>query len=76
MGDVVRIVRALAGSKYSAHSLRRGMAHDMVATGLETGVIMQTGGWKSPQMIASYTQDLEAERGAVAQYHARRGKQQ
>lgn len=73
--DVGRIVKALAGKKYSAHSLRRGMAHDMVAIGLETGVIMQAGGWKSPQMIARYTQDLEAERGAVAQYHARRGKQ-
>lgn len=35
---------------------------------------MPAGGWRSPQMIARYTEDPEAERGAVAQYHARRGK--
>jgi integrase len=72
--DVGRIVKDLAGDRHSAHSLRRGRAHDLVAAGLETGSIMQAGGWKSPAMIARYTQDLAAERGAVAQYHARRHK--
>lgn len=68
--DVGRIMKALAGEDYSAHSRRRGMAHDLVAAGLETGSVMQAGGWKSPTMIARYTQDLAVERSAVAQYHA------
>lgn len=57
----------------SAHSLRVGMAQDLVAAGLDVGSVMQAGGWKSPGMVARYTERLSAQRGAVAQYYGRRG---
>jgi hypothetical protein len=34
---------------------------------------MVAGRWKSPTMVASYARKLLAGRGAVAQYHAKRG---
>lgn len=82
-GEVPRIVKRLAlraGIKpevaegLSGHSARVGMAQDLVAAGADLAGVMQAGRWKSPTMPARYTAALEAKRGAVAQFHARRGK--
>jgi site-specific recombinase XerD len=58
----------------SGHSCRVGMAQDLVEAGLELPAIMQAGRWKTPEMVARYAERLLATRGAVAQYHARRGR--
>jgi integrase len=55
--------------RVSGHSPRVGMAQDLVAAGFELGAIMQAGRWKSPAMVARYTEALAAEEGAVAQLH-------
>jgi site-specific recombinase XerD len=68
--DVTRIVKALAGDAYSAHSLRVGMAQDLVEKNLSLPAVMQAGGWRTAEMVARYTQRIDVERGAVAQYHA------
>ncbi|MBF0627841.1 MAG: tyrosine-type recombinase/integrase [Magnetococcales bacterium] len=51
----------------SGHSCRVGAAQDMVSAGLEIAGVMQAGGWKSPVMVARYTEKLMARRGASAQ---------
>lgn len=56
----------------SGHSCRVGMAQDLVGAGLELPAVMQAGRWQTPAMVARYAERLLAERGAVAQYHARR----
>lgn len=58
--------------RVSGHSLRVGMAQDLVGAGLDLAGIMQAGRWASPAMPAAYARRLLAGRGAVAQYHARR----
>jgi hypothetical protein len=47
------------------------MAQDLVAAGFDVVAIMQAGRWRSPEMVARYTERLHAGRGAVAQYHRR-----
>lgn len=83
-GEVPRIVKRLAlraGLKpevvegLSGHSARVGMAQDLVAAGADLAGVMQAGRWRSPTMPARYTAALEAKRGAVAQFHARRGRE-
>jgi integrase len=64
--------RARLEADFSAHSLRVGMAQDMVAENIEGAAIMQAAGWKSPTMLTRYTRKQNAKRGAVAQYHAAR----
>jgi hypothetical protein len=54
------------------HSLRRGMAEDLAAANFEMPTIMAAGAWKTPRMVALYTQDADAEDGAVAEYYRRR----
>ena len=50
----------------SGHSCRVGAAQDMVAAGLEIVEVMQSGGWKTPVMVARYSEKLSARRGAAA----------
>jgi site-specific recombinase XerD len=74
--DVGRILKSLAErakltSSFSAHSLRVGMAQDLVAANLDHATVMQAGGWKSTGMLARYTRKLAASRGAVARFYAR-----
>lgn len=57
----------LEAETISGHSCRVGGCQDMVSAGLEVGGIMQAGGWKTPIMVARYSQALEARRGAAAQ---------
>ncbi len=77
-GEVPRILKRLvkrAGLEpgaISGHSLRVGMAQDLVASGADLPAVMQAGRWKSPTMPARYAERLLAGRGAVARLHKRR----
>ncbi len=50
----------------SAHSGRVGTCQDLVAAGLGIAEIQVAGGWKSPTMVARYSEALDIGRGAVA----------
>jgi site-specific recombinase XerD len=77
--DVRRILKGLAvaarlghGKAVSGHSLRVGMAQDLVAANMDLASIMQAGGWATPLMVSRYTEKLTARRGAVARYYGSR----
>ena len=54
-------------ARISGHSSRVGAAQDMAASDrIEMPAIMQAGGWKSPQMVARYTQRQAARRSGAA----------
>ncbi len=42
----------------------------MIAAGLELGEVMQAGGWRTPVMVARYSENLIARRGAAAKLAA------
>jgi site-specific recombinase XerD len=78
--DVGRLLKAAAatgrlenGAAVSGHSLRVGMAQDLVDSNIDLASVMQAGGWQSPRMVARYSSKIAAQRGAVAQYHRKRG---
>jgi len=82
-GDVARIVkrRACAAgvepeivSALSGHSSRVGAAQDLVAADLGVAEVMQAGGWKTPTMVARYTEHLQARRGAMAKLAAKQDR--
>ena len=52
----------------------RGTAQDMVAAGLEVTEVMQAGGWKTPVMVARYSEHLQARRGAAAKLAEKQGR--
>jgi site-specific recombinase XerD len=58
--------------RISGHSLRVGMAQDLVAAGADLAGVMQAGRWKTNAMPARYAEHLLADRSAVALYHRRR----
>ena len=73
-GDVSRIFKAMAGkagltageaAQISGHSTRVGASQDMVRFGAELPAIMQAGRWKTPVMVARYTQRLTARLSAA-----------
>lgn len=73
--DVPRILKRLAKVASleldpSGHSLRVGVAQDMTASGFGTAEIMQAGRWKSPVMVARYSENQQARRGATAKLAA------
>jgi integrase len=75
--EVSRVLKGLAKraqlkESFSAHSLRVGMAQDLAAANVEGAAIMQAAGWTTPRMLARYTSKLNAKRGAIARYYARR----
>jgi integrase len=78
--DVSEIFRQLAKragvdtNGISGHSTRVGAAQDMAAAGFGTAEIMQSGGWKTPTMIARYTERIAARRGAAAKLAALQGR--
>ena len=51
---------------FSGHSARVGAAQDMVASRLSLAGVMQAGGWKSPGMVARYTEEIAASQGSAA----------
>jgi integrase len=75
-GDVARLFKAMVQAAgltpeqvtgISGHSSRVGAAQDMAASDrIEMPAIMQAGGWKSPQMVARYTQRQAARRSGAA----------
>ncbi len=58
----------------SGHSSRVGAAQDLVAADLGIAEVMQAGGWKTPTMVARYTEHLAARRGAMSKLAARQGR--
>jgi integrase len=55
----------------SGHSVRVGMAQDLVAADLDVASIMQAGGWQTPRMVAQYSERISAKRGAVARFYGK-----
>ncbi len=81
-GDVVLPVDATArkaailryAKAYSGHSMRVGAAQDLVAFGISTDLVLQSGGWSDARMIKRYLRKLDASTGGMAQYlRAREG---
>lgn len=81
--DVARTFQGMAkaagmdAAGISAHSTRVGAAQDMVAIGVGLPQVMQSGGWRTPEMVSRYTADLEAQQSGAAflarhQYRTRR----
>ena len=64
--DVSRIYKRRCGSEYSAHSTRVGSAVAQREAGIDSGLIMASGGWKSPVMVARYTKEADAQRSGAA----------
>jgi integrase len=79
-GDIARIYKRRAKAvgidptSISGHSMRVGAAQDLVAADLGVADIMQSGGWKTPRMIARYTEHQQARRGAMAKLAARQNR--
>jgi len=75
-GDVARLFKVMVRTAgltpeqvagISGHSSRVGAAQDMAASDrIEMPAIMQAGGWKTPQMVARYTQRQAARRSGAA----------
>jgi len=79
-GSVATIFRQLAKRAgldpraISGHSSRVGAAQDAIAAGLEMPMVMQMGGWKSPSMVARYSERLLASRSGSAKLAAMQGR--
>lgn len=73
--DVPRIFKKMAKAAGlnidpSGHSTRVGVAQDMTAAGFGTAEVMQAGRWKTPAMVARYSEQQRARRGASAKLAA------
>jgi integrase len=78
--EVSVVLKRLAGrarlrpervARVSGHSLRVGMAQDLVAAGAGLPEVMQAGRWSSSTMPAHYARRAAAGRGAVAKFYAK-----
>lgn len=77
--DVSRILKRLAkqaeiDTDFSSHSLRIGMAQDLLAVGHDIGTIAHSGGWETTAMPLRYVRDLIASDSAVGQYRRKQGR--
>jgi len=54
----------------SGHSTRVGACQDLVSAGIDMPAVMQAGGWKSPERVARYSEQLQIKRGGMAQLAA------
>jgi len=54
----------------SGHSTRVGACQDLVSAGIDMPAIMQAGGWKNPERVARYSEQLQIKRGGMAQLAA------
>ena len=52
--------------RFSGHSLRVGVAQDLLADGEDIAGVAQAGGWETPRMVLRYGERLLAGRNAVA----------
>ncbi len=82
-GAVPRIFKAMASTasvnaetvaRLSGHSTRIGLAQDLAADRIELAAIMQAGGWKTPAMVARYTERQTARRSAAARLAESQGR--
>ncbi len=53
-------------ARLSGHSFRIGAALDMTENGIDLVPIMHAGGWKSPEMVGRYTQQISITRSGMA----------
>ena len=53
--------------RYTMHSLRVGVTHDLIAEGFSDAQIMNVLRWKNQASLAHYGRDLAAERNVIAQ---------
>ena len=58
----------------SGHSVRIGVAQDMVSAGFSLPEIMVAGGWRSPEMVARYSEHLQVRSGAAAKLAAKQNR--
>ena len=58
----------------SGHSVRIGVAQDMVSAGFSLPEIMLSGGWKSPEMVSRYSEHLQVRKGAAAKLAAKQNR--
>ena len=71
-GSVGRVYKKLARRaglpdetvrRLSGHSARVGAAQDMAAAGIDLIAIMQAGGWRTPEIVGRYIENLDVMRG-------------
>ena len=77
--DVSRILKAMATRAKldidpSGHSVRIGVAQDMVTAGFSLPEIMQAGGWQSPEMVSRYSEHLQVRSGAAAKLASKQNR--
>lgn len=60
--------------RLSGHSFRIGAALDMTEHGIDLVPIMHAGGWKSPEMVVRYTQQINTLRSGMALLHRSRSQ--
>jgi len=60
----------IAIENISGHSTRVGACQDLVTAGIDMPAIMQAGGWKNPERVARYSEQLQVKRGGMAQLAA------
>lgn len=73
--DMGRIIRAVCNrhatlKRFSTHSMRIGMAMDLVDSGAGVIETQLAGRWASPAMPAYYARGMDARNGAIARYWA------
>jgi len=73
--DMGRIIRAICKrhctlKQFSTHSMRVGMAMDLVESGAGVIETQLAGRWASPAMPAYYARGMDARNGAIARYWA------
>ena len=75
-GEVSRIYKRMARDaglpselveQISGHSTRVGATQDMVAAGIGTSSVVQTGGWKTSRMVHRYAERVLAQQSGAAQ---------
>lgn len=77
-GEVARIFKrrvsgiGIDASNIAGHSARIGAAQDLAAAGATTIGIQVAGDWKRPDQVYRYTELLDANRGAMAEYLKKR----
>jgi site-specific recombinase XerD len=79
---IVKDVARRAGFKereikmVAAHSTRIGATHALAEAGTDVLQVQQDGGWKSPQMPASYLRGQKARSGGMAQWFRARSRRE
>ena len=59
--------------EFSSHSFRVGMSVELSKAGFDLAGLMSAGRWKTPSVVARYTEQTRDNGGAVRSYHRRLG---